>query len=310
MAEMRILGVTPSPMSANAPANVPVPGGPVVPPVATVPAPLKVEQGWLGASSMFQPPAHHKMGRAFSTSVALHGGAVALFFLILALRPAPEAAQPTPIEKYNLVFVQAAGPGGGGGGGGNSSPTPPAKLEMKAVLPKPPVIEPVKVDVPPPPALVAPVQMAAVMPTAGTMSGLTAAPSLGAGTGGGGGTGVGTGTGPGRGSGIGDGTGGGFGGGAMRPGSGVTNPTILRQIDPKYTPEAMRAKIQGMVELEAVVGTNGVITEVRISKSLDRAFGLDEEAMKTARQWLFRPGRFQGQAVPILVVIQMEFRLH
>ena len=35
---------------------------------------------------MFQPPAHHKMGRAFSTSVALHGGAVALFFLILALR--------------------------------------------------------------------------------------------------------------------------------------------------------------------------------------------------------------------------------
>jgi protein TonB len=136
----------------------------------------------------------------------------------------------------------------------------------------------------------------------GTFTGLAAAPSAGVGSGGG--------TGPGRGNGIGEGTGGGFGGGSMRPGNGVTNPTILRQVDPKYTPDAMRAKIQGVVELEAVVGTNGVITEVRISKSLDRAFGLDEEAIKTAKQWLFRPGRFQGQAVPVVVIIQMEFRLH
>ena len=71
----------------------------------------------------------------------------------------------------------------------------------------------------------------------------------------------------------------------------------------------MRAKVQGVVELEAV-GPNGVITEIRVLKSLDRAFGLDEEAIKTAKQWLFRPGRFQGQNVPVVVVIQMEFRLH
>ena len=96
----------------------------------------------------------------------------------------------------------------------------------------------------------------------------------------------------------------------MRPGSGVENPTILRQIDPKYTPDAMRAKIQGVVELEAVVGTNGVISDIRVIKSLDRAFGLDEEAIKTAKQWLFRPGRFQGRAVAVVVIIQMEFRLH
>ena len=96
----------------------------------------------------------------------------------------------------------------------------------------------------------------------------------------------------------------------MRPGSGVVNPTILRSMDPKYTPDAMRAKIQGVVELEAVVGVNGVITEIRVIKSLDRAYGLDQEAIKTAKQWLFRPGRFQGNAVPVLVIIQMEFRLH
>jgi len=278
-------------------------------PAATGPA--VVSHGWLAANSSFDHADERKMGRAMSTSVVLHGVAVGLIVLIMAIRPVVQEPETTP-EKYDLVFVQTAGPGGGGGGGGNQMKTPPAKVQMKAEVPKPPKIDPPKVDVPPPPppALAAPVQMTAVVPLPGTMSGLAAAPALGAGTGGGGGTGVGTGTGPGRGSGIGDGTGGGFGGGAMRPGNGVTNPTILRQIDPKYTPDAMRAKVQGMVELEAVVGTSGQITEIRILKSLDRAFGLDEEAIKTAKQWLFRPGRYQGQNVPVVVVIQMEFRLH
>ena len=81
-------------------------------------------------------------------------------------------------------------------------------------------------------------------------------------------------------------------------------------MEPKYTPEAMRAKIQGMVELEAVIGVNGQITEIRVHKSLDRAFGLDEEAMRVARQWLFRPARYQGKPVDMVVIIQMEFRLH
>jgi periplasmic protein TonB len=277
-------------------------------PAATGPA--VVSHGWLAANSTFAHADERKIGRAMSTSVVLHGVAVGIIVLIMAIRPQVEEAVVTP-EKYDLVFVQTPGPGGGGGGGGNQMKTPPAKIEMKAVPPKAPKIEPPKVDVPPPPpALSAPVQMTTVMPMPGTMSGLAAAPSLGTGTGGGGGTGVGTGTGPGRGSGIGEGTGGGFGGGAMRPGNGVTNPTILRQVDPKYTPDAMRAKIQGAVELEAVVGTSGQITEIRISKSLDRAFGLDEEAIRTAKQWLFRPGLYQGQKVPVLVVIVMEFRLH
>lgn len=296
-------------MNAATVPNAPSSGGSPGAAAARGLEPGAVAQGWLGANSMFAPIDQRKMGRAFSTSVGLHGLFVVVVFLVMAMRPPVEVEVTFP-EKYDLVFVQAVGPGGGGGGGGNSSPEPPAKLEMKAEMPKPPVIEPMKAAPLPPPALVAPVQMAAVLPTAGTITGLSAAPSLGRGTEGGGGTGEGTGTGAGRGSGIGEGTGGGFGGGAMRPGSGVVNPTILRQIDPKYTPDAMRAKIQGIVELEAVVGVNGVITEVRVVRSLDRAYGLDQEAIKTAKLWLFRPGRFQGNAVPVLVIIQMEFRLH
>ncbi len=273
-----------------------------------------VSHGWLAETSEFSHADQRKMGRAMSASLGLHGAAVLLIALVIAWRPpAPEPVF-TPREDYDLTFIRMEGPGGGGGGGGNQSTAPPAKLEMKAELPEAPKIEVPKVDVPPPPPppLVAPVQTSAVLPvqTSGVITGLTAAPSLGAGTGGGGGTGRGTGSGPGTGSGIGDGTGGGFGGGAMRPGTGAENPVLIRQVDPKYTPEAMRAKIQGIVELEAVVGTNGQITDVRVHKSLDRGFGLDEEAMRVARQWLFRPARYQGKPVSMVVIIQMEFRLH
>ena len=76
--------------------------------------------------------------------------------------------------------------------------------------------------------------------------------------GGGVGTGVGSGIGSGTGPGFGEGSGGGFGGGVYRPGNGVTAPTLLSQVRPNYTPDAMRRRIQGTVVLEMIVGADGV----------------------------------------------------
>jgi protein TonB len=71
----------------------------------------------------------------------------------------------------------------------------------------------------------------------------------------------------------------------------------------------MRAKVQGSVWIEAVVSPEGTVGEVRITKSLDRVFGLDEEALKAARQWRFVPGTRFGQPVPVLIVIELTFTL-
>ena len=133
--------------------------------------------------------------------------------------------------------------------------------------------------------------------------------SQGSGSGGGAGTGTGTGVGSGQGSGLGAGFGGGTGGGVYRPGSGVTNPQLLTQVKPQYTTEAMRAKIQGKVWLEVVVMPDGRPGDIRVVRSLDRTFGLDEEAIKAMRQWRFRPGVRQGQNVPVAVTVEMEFTL-
>ena len=96
----------------------------------------------------------------------------------------------------------------------------------------------------------------------------------------------------------------------MGPGQGATNPVVLHEEKPTYTQDAMRAKIQGVVEVEAVVLASGLVGEVRIHKSLDRVFGLDQEALAAARKWRFRPATYNGQPVPFKVIIQLEFRLH
>src|SRR5581483_1937435 len=133
--------------------------------------------------------------------------------------------------------------------------------------------------------------------------------SQGSGSGGGAGTGTGTGIGPGTGSGLGPGSGGGTGGGIYRPGSGVTTPILVREVKPQYTSDAMRAKIQGTVWVECVVKQDGTVGDVRVVRSLDPLFGLDQEAVKAARQWRFRPGLRNGEPVPVLITIELTFTL-
>ena len=135
-------------------------------------------------------------------------------------------------------------------------------------------------------------------------------PSQGMGTGGGAGTGTGTGVGPGSGSGVGPGWGGGFGGGAYQPGvNGVSMPEVISEKKPEYTSAAMRAKVQGTVEVEAIVNMDGTVTDARVVRSLDDRFGLDEKAIEAVRLWRFRPAMKGGRPVPVRVVIELTFTL-
>jgi TonB family protein len=98
--------------------------------------------------------------------------------------------------------------------------------------------------------------------------------------------------------------------GVVRVGSpGVTIPRLLKDVKPQYTPNAMRAKIQGGVLLECVVQTDGTVGDVRVLRSLDTTYGLDQEAIKAAKQWKFAPGTRNGQPVPVMVSIELTFTL-
>ena len=252
-------------------------------------------------------------GRSFWMSVGLHGLAVAVIVLIGSLLPKEVYQAVLPEILPNLVFLPVEGPGGGGGGGGNKSPEPPKqtpKVEVPVQKPAAPVPQPREVEPPPKEEITAPVETTPTPdPAPAVVASAAPSPSQGTGTAGGAGTGTGTGIGSGQGSGIGPGFGGGIGGGAYMPGNGVTNPVVLREVKPAYTAEAMRAKVQGTVWLQCVVLPDGTVGNVQVTKSLDSSFGLDQEAIKAAKQWRFKPGMRMGEPVPVLVTIELTFTL-
>jgi TonB family protein len=264
--------------------------------------------------------------RTSSALVVSFGAHIAFFLLMIVLvrvgaqSTLTEAVLPEQLNAQ-IVWLPEEGPGVGGGGGGNRMPEPPRPAELpgkdKLTVPvmKPPELEAPKPTEEPP--QIAQLNIPAVTLSAGvdSLPGVVEVPSglptlsQGSGSGGGGGTGTGTGVGPGTGSGLGPGTGGGVGGGAYRPGNGVSPPVLTSQVKPQYTADAMRAKIQGTVLLECIVQRDGTVSNVQVVRSLDPTFGLDQEAIKAARQWRFRPGRLMGEPVPVLVTIELTFTL-
>jgi protein TonB len=262
-----------------------------------------VSSGWLAAETTFDPPDRRKMARAMVTSLVSHG---LLFFVIIAvmsIKPAVDLLTKND-ELPKFVFLQDPGPGGGGGG--SPAPAPPKKIEVpKHKAPDPVPVTPTPVPTPPPPipTLTAPIQT-----NLSNVLQATGASTVSLATYGGGGRGSGVGSG--QGSGVGPGTGGGFGGGAYMPGNGVTNPDVIRSVDPGYTSDAMRNKIQGVMEIEAVVLPNGTVGEMRIVKSIDSKYGLDQQGLLAAKQWLFRPGMKDNEKVAVRVILELTFRLH
>ena len=78
-------------------------------------------------------------------------------------------------------------------------------------------------------------------------------------------------------------------------------PEIVKEVKPSYTSEAMRAGIEGMVEMKVTIGTDGRVVDASIVRSLP---GLDEQALKAVRQWEFTP-----LPQPVETNIEMTFSL-
>lgn len=97
-------------------------------------------------------------------------------------------------------------------------------------------------------------------------------------------------------------------------------PTFLGSADPKtflekwvyqyvkYPPEAVRDGIQGRVMVDFIIGKDGKVTDVKVSKSVSPE--LDAEAVKVisaSPKW--KPGRVKGEKVRTSMTIPVEFRL-
>lgn len=128
------------------------------------------------------------------------------------------------------------------------------------------------------------------------------------------GPGTGGGMAPGSGRGVGPGNGYNTGGGDPRMGGGLgpgtsvdTKPVPLNNPKPQYTEEARKNKIQGNVSARVLVGADGLVKQVKITRGLPD--GLDEQAIQTAYQMRFKPAMKGGNAVAYWMPVLIEFNL-
>jgi len=221
----------------------------------------------------------------------------------------------TDVSPY--ILPPSASKAGGGGGGGDRD-----KLQAsKGILPRfsreqlaPPVVVirnenpklPVEPTVVVPPEIHLPIPQTG--PLGDPLSSILGPPSNGTGSGGGIGSGSGGGVGSGHGPGVGPGWGGGIGGGVYHIGGGVSAPHLIYGPEPEFSEEARKAKYQGTVVLQVVVGADGRTHDIRVAQSL--GMGLDEKAIEAIRQWKFEPSHKNGVPVAVLVDIEVNFHLY
>ena len=93
-----------------------------------------------------------------------------------------------------------------------------------------------------------------------------------------------------------------------KPGSGVSAPTVIKEVKPQYTADAMRARVEGTVTLEGCRAARW--DHRRGPRHEGRSIpGLDQEAIKAAKRWRFEPGTKDGKPVPVRVTLEMSFTL-
>ncbi len=255
-------------------------------------------------------------------SLLVHGlgvTAILLPFIISRMTTPVKAStkyEVIDISPYLNQLAADAKKAGGGGGGGDRSPTPASKGPVpkfaktqlappvaKLMNPAPQMpVEPTLVG---PPDLKLPQMQASL--NFGDPQATEVPRSNGPGFGGGLGSGDGGGIGSGHGGGLGPGEGGGLGGGVYSVGGNVSAPIPIYKPTPAYSEEARKAKYQGTVVLWIVVQADGSVTDVRVVKPL--GLGLDEKAVESVKTWKFKPAQKNGVPVPVLMSVEVSFRL-
>ena len=98
-----------------------------------------------------------------------------------------------------------------------------------------------------------------------------------------------------------------FGQGSVQETPRHSAPVPTHTAQPEYTDDARNSKIEGAVLIKFVVDENGVPTEPKVVRSLDK--GLDEKAIEALMQWRFKPAIKDGKPVSVTASIEINFRL-
>jgi protein TonB len=93
---------------------------------------------------------------------------------------------------------------------------------------------------------------------------------------------------------------------ALRMSQGVTGGALTKRVSPAYPQQARLLRIEGAVQLDATVGEDGNVQEVKVVKG-DRI--LSAAAVTAVQQWRYQPFELNGKPVPMHTQITIQFKL-
>lgn len=86
----------------------------------------------------------------------------------------------------------------------------------------------------------------------------------------------------------------------------MTKPIITKRIFPDYPEDAKMAAVEGVVVIQVLVNESGTVDETKIIKSIPL---LDKPAIEAAKQFQFKPAKFDGEFIKVWVTILFHFEL-
>jgi protein TonB len=93
----------------------------------------------------------------------------------------------------------------------------------------------------------------------------------------------------------------------VRIGGTIRQPQKVHHVAPIYPEIARSARVSGIVILEAVLGEDGSVREVRVLRSVPL---LDAAAVAAVREWRFTPTLLNGTPVPVVMTVTVAFNLN
>jgi len=94
--------------------------------------------------------------------------------------------------------------------------------------------------------------------------------------------------------------------GPIRVGGAIREPMKLHNVTPVYPDIAKQARVQGIVILEATIGPDGTVSDVRILRGIPL---LDQAAIDAVKQWRYTATLLNGVPVPVIMTVTVNFKL-
>lgn len=92
----------------------------------------------------------------------------------------------------------------------------------------------------------------------------------------------------------------------VRVSSGVAQGMLVHQVKPQYPRLAIQARVQGTVVLQAVIGKDGTVRDLRLVSGHPL---LAPAAIEAVKQWRYRPYLLNNEPVEVDTQINVNFTL-